>query len=45
MIGLVSVALWMGRRYWGMTDEPVPSAVAAGAQEVCEPPLGGREVT
>ncbi len=45
MIGLVNVALWMGRKYWGVTDEPIPSAVAAGAQEVCDPPLGGREVT
>ena len=45
MIGLVNVALWMGRKYWGVTDEPLPAAVAAGAQEVCDPPLGGREVT
>ena len=39
MIGLVNVALWMGRRYWGMTDDPVPAAVAAGVDEVaCDPP-------
>jgi ACR3 family arsenite transporter len=39
MIGLVNVALWMGRRYWGMSDEPVPATVAAGAEEVaCDPP-------
>jgi len=38
MIGLVSVALWMGRRYWGMTDDPVPATVAAGCAEVgCGP--------
>jgi ACR3 family arsenite transporter len=39
LISLVSVALWMGRKYWGMTDEPVPAAVAAGVDEVaCDPP-------
>ena len=39
LIGLVSVALWMGRKYWHMSDEPVPAAVAAGVDEVsCDPP-------
>ncbi len=34
LIGLVNVAVWMGRRYWGMTDEPLPAAVEAGCDEV-----------
>ena len=43
LILLVSVALWLGRRYWGMTDEPVPAAVAAGVGEVaCDPPKEAR---
>jgi ACR3 family arsenite transporter len=38
LIGLVNVALWMGRRYWGISDEPVPAAVAAGCNKVgCDP--------
>jgi len=42
LIGLVNVALWMGRRYWGMTDAPVPAAVAAGVDEVACDPLKER---
>jgi ACR3 family arsenite transporter len=39
LIGLVNVALWMGRRYWGVTDEPVSVTVAAGADDVaCNAP-------
>jgi len=39
LILLVGVALRMGRKYWGMTDEPVPAVVAAGVDEVaCDPP-------
>ena len=38
LIGLVNVAMWMGRKYWGMTDAPVPAAVEAGCDEVgCDP--------
>ena len=38
LISLVHVALWMGRKYWGTSDEPLPVAVAAGAAEVgCDP--------
>jgi ACR3 family arsenite transporter len=45
LIGLVNVALYFGRRYWGMTDAPIPAAVAAGADAVCDAPLGGKEAT
>ena len=39
MIGLVNVSLWMGRKYWKMSDDPVPATVAAGVDEVaCDPP-------
>jgi ACR3 family arsenite transporter len=34
LISLVGVALWLGRKYWGMTEDPVPAAVAQGAAEV-----------
>jgi arsenite transporter len=41
MIGLVSVALWMGRKYWHTSDEPLPPAIAAGCDEVGCGPLDG----
>jgi ACR3 family arsenite transporter len=44
LIGLVNVALYFGRRYWGITDEPVPAAVAAGCDEVGCDPARGREI-
>jgi ACR3 family arsenite transporter len=38
LIGLVNVAMWMGRRYWGMSDAPLPAAVETGCDEIgCEP--------
>jgi ACR3 family arsenite transporter len=42
LISLVGVALWLGRRYWGLRDEPLPAAVAGGAAEVgCCADTGG----
>ena len=40
LIGLVNVALWFGRRYWGMVDDPLPATVEAGCDEVGCGPLG-----
>ncbi len=42
LISLVNVALFFGRRYWGMTDVPVPAVVTAGAAEVGCDPVGER---
>ena len=41
LIGLGNVALWFGRRYWGVTDAPPPAAVTAGCDELGCGPLPG----
>ena len=43
MIGLVNVALWMGRRYWAMSGQPLPVALTAGRDEVACEPLKDRD--
>ena len=51
LIGLVNVALWMGRRYWAMSDQPLPAAVVTARDEIaCEPlkerdPAAGQAAT
>ncbi len=51
MIGLVNVALWMGRRYWAMSDQPLPAALVTARDEIaCEPlkerdPAAGQAAT
>ena len=45
LIGLVNVALFLGRKYWGMTDEPAPAVVEAGCDDVGCGPLDGRGIT
>jgi ACR3 family arsenite transporter len=34
LIGLVHVALWLGRKYWHVTDGPLPETLTAGCEEV-----------
>jgi ACR3 family arsenite transporter len=43
LIGLVNVALYFGRRYWSVTEAPLPSAVAAGCDEAGCVPLDGSQ--
>ena len=41
MIGLVNVALFFQRRYFGHELPPAPPAMVAAAEEACPPPVQG----
>jgi arsenite transporter len=37
LISLVGAALWLGRRYWGLRDEPLPFPTEAVEDVACTP--------